>query len=370
MGFSGAVSVDANVDERGFWVPHKSLEGDPHRGRRAPFELQRRISSARLETLLERAFQSGAFWRNSALAEWSACGRCNAPNEIYLVGSDKPFKLATGGPHGAFVPAWRAPPVQQLLVKTRCKHCADCIATRRRQWIGRAMTETSSNGARSWFTTLTASPEHHARMAADVDAQMEFEFPRAVEAARRRRAPDPSYEDVRWPLLAARFNKEITDWLKRVRGRARHAFRYLCVLERHKNGLPHAHILVHENADFPITRRRLCDAWRIGFSQAKLFGGDNADKRKVASYVAKYISKTMASRIRSSIGYGKGFQGETLVTEGTRCAVSGDRRSLREWLAQRYLRVRGERDGTASNDASREAPGLRCDGVPWAPETG
>ena len=71
----------------------------------------------------------------------------------------------------------------------------------------------------------------------------------------------------------------------------------LQVVEAHKSGLPHVHLLVHDKGD--TTYRRLTDTWPLGFAHAKLVEGTAASR-----YVAKYLAKSALARVRASQGYG------------------------------------------------------------------
>ena len=102
----------------------------------------------------------------------------------------------------------------------------------------------------------------------------------------------------RYKHLQVICSRDVTLFLKRVRKNSGAAFRYLVVGEAHKSGVPHYHVLVHEASRVQIPHRLLKDAWQAGFSDFKL-----ADA-KAAGYVAKYISKDVAARVRASAHYG------------------------------------------------------------------
>jgi hypothetical protein len=80
--------------------------------------------------------------------------------------------------------------------------------------------------------------------------------------------------------------------------------RFLLVAEAHKTGLPHYHALIHEvDPERPVRSRILRQQWTLGFSQCKLVA--QGDETKSASYVAKYLAKSAAARVRASQGYGQ-----------------------------------------------------------------
>jgi len=96
---------------------------------------------------------------------------------------------------------------------------------------------------------------------------------------------------------ADELGKEVTKWLKRVRSTGAR-FTYLMVVEAHKSGLPHVHLLIHDQA--ATTYRALTAAWRLGFAHAKLVEGVSGPR-----YVTKYLVKSMMARVRSSLNYGR-----------------------------------------------------------------
>ena len=89
----------------------------------------------------------------------------------------------------------------------------------------------------------------------------------------------------------------MTKMFKRLR-KDGYNFRYLYVLEAHKDGYPHVHMLVHE-VSAQIPKRALGAQWPYGFSSFKL-----VDDPRAASYITKYLVKDMRSKIRASQKYG------------------------------------------------------------------
>ena len=83
--------------------------------------------------------------------------------------------------------------------------------------------------------------------------------------------------------------------------------RYVLVAERHKDGWPHYHALVHERGPM-VTKRELQGQWKLGFTAFKLV--DMSDKA-VPYYVTKYLSKQALARIRASLKYGSGLNAIT-----------------------------------------------------------
>ena len=153
-------------------------------------------------------------------------------------------------------------------------------------WIGRAMGE-MRHCERTWLCTFTLAADHH------------YAF--LAKAIDRQRKKGVVWEQMTLAeQLVARHEvvqTELTKWFKRLR-KAGHSFRYLLVMEAHKSGLPHYHVLLHEIGE-PIRYADLEKAgWAYGFTHFKL-----ADLRS-AYYVAKYLSKSTAARVRASVGYG------------------------------------------------------------------
>lgn len=91
---------------------------------------------------------------------------------------------------------------------------------------------------------------------------------------------------------------EITKFAKRVREKHKGVIRLLCVLEAHKSGLPHYHMLIHQCDGELLRYDDLQTQWGWGFSKWKLC--DPA----AASYVCKYLTKSSLARVRASLGYG------------------------------------------------------------------
>lgn len=92
---------------------------------------------------------------------------------------------------------------------------------------------------------------------------------------------------------------EIGKFLKRVRKNTGAKLRYLLVAEPHKSGLPHFHMLIHQcDTHIPVRYDDLKSQWRLGFSAWKL------TDYKSASYVCKYLSKSLRARVRASQAYG------------------------------------------------------------------
>lgn len=163
-------------------------------------------------------------------------------------------------------------------------------------WAIRARKECAM-ASRTWFGTLTVRPELHQRLLDDARLHesyqgVDFDTLGAAEKFR---------------ILANAEGKLITDFLKRIRKESSASPRYLLVTEQHKTGLPHWHILLHEQSlSSPIRKTVLERQWTAGFSHWRLINGaDPDDTGKRISYVTKYVAKETLTRVRASLEYGE-----------------------------------------------------------------
>jgi len=161
-----------------------------------------------------------------------------------------------------------------IIIATACRKCEQCLINRRKLWSSRARQEVSTSN-RTWFGTLTLNP--HWRF--------------ILSARSGKKDFHQSYREV---------GKECTKYFKRLR-KAGYKFRYVLVMEAHKDGFPHVHLLIHEGLS-AIPKRELQSQWRLGYSSFKLVDKTDA---KAAFYVTKYLSKDARTRIRASQKYGK-----------------------------------------------------------------
>lgn len=160
----------------------------------------------------------------------------------------------------------------------RCRKCRSCRKQRQRMWVSRILTETEQAN-RTWFGTLTLRPEEHYRA-------------RCMAQSAGGATSSPEAEISKW----------ITLYFKRLR-KAGYSLRYIVVMERHKSGLPHWHLLVHEVLLKEVPKRVLQAEWPYGFTVFRLV----AEPRGAARYVAKYLLKedTAVARVRASVRYGQ-----------------------------------------------------------------
>lgn len=172
-------------------------------------------------------------------------------------------------------------------IAVRCRKCEPCQRARRYHWSQRSISEIEA-APRSWFGTLTLRPAEQFRLVATARARL-------IRAGTDydHLSPDEQFiEDCQ------ELKRQLQLYLKRLR-KSGIAFRYLWVIERHKSGAPHVHILLHERS--PARHRVLSSQWQLGFSKFNLVAeGENA---KAARYVAKYLSKGLM-RPFASFKYG------------------------------------------------------------------
>lgn len=217
---------------------------------------------------------------------------------------------------------------------SRCRKCEPCQKSRARFWTGRAMSEYGL-WPTSLMGTFTLSPDEHYLLDARIMAGTKDE-----KTGRWLRHPKNlatlSPEEI-FQARATEFGVELTKWLKRIRkGDQDHPtpqVRYLLVAEAHDSvqtspeirGRPHFHILLHEQRAGSLVlpdeweRRRyrsrgrwkdglfvkddgfLRKNWEFGFTKFQL-----AESSGSASYLCKYLTKTLLVRVRASQGYGTG----------------------------------------------------------------
>lgn len=189
-----------------------------------------------------------------------------------------------------------------LLLWTRCRKCGPCLGRRRNLWAARARDEVARS-ARTWFATFTLAPWAHQLMEMRASARL-----REGGSIWRLLTADERFSEV-----AQEYSAEVTKWLKRVRKNSGARLRYILVAERHKSGRLHFHALIHEvESSLQVTHAVLTSAWKLGFTKFKLVERDV----KACWYVAKYLAKDAASRVRASLAYGNGGEPKTNERRG------------------------------------------------------
>lgn len=216
----------------------------------------------------------------------------------------------------------------------RCRKCENCRRAKSSMWEFRAENE-YQRSKRSMFGTLTIRPEEHERR--------DFLL---IERLGIRQYRDLTPAEL-FAARASAFGGDITLWLKRLRkGQPdrKPSFRYMVVAEAHDSastsvemrGRPHFHILLHEQTEdallvkgspgeaflegeagewvkkkyktrgdwregvFAHDTAWIRQQWEFGFTKFQY-----AENAKAASYLCKYISKTVELRVRASLEYGK-----------------------------------------------------------------
>lgn len=216
---------------------------------------------------------------------WNVAGRCANPQIVTLYGRDYADRSRIGRPRQS----------RLLEISTKCRNCASCLKERRTMWQFRGIEEYGMS-ARTWFGTMTWSPEHRYVLEAQTRTRLTSggtDFDRLPEGEK-------------FDELAKSAGAHLTRMLKRIRSESEAPLRYLLVTEFHKSGFPHHHMLLHEvEPDKPVRKELLHRQWSYGFSSWKL-----ADKDSV-SYVTKYLLKARVGvRVRASLAYGRGAPAE------------------------------------------------------------
>lgn len=237
-----------------------------------------------LAAMIRRASRSGAVPTGSNAWCWDISGSCQDPYTTTFRGIPDGW---SGGVKALNVEPGQKSPIY-LDLKTPCRRCEKCLKKRRALWYARMRAELGIH-PRSWFGTLTLSPEHQYLMKC-----------RAVSRLRQKSVTfEKLSEKEQFSELAREGGKDITKYLKRVRKQAG-PLRYCLVVEAHKSGLPHWHILFHEVDEArPVLYRHLADTWKLGFTKFNL-----CEDTRAAGYLSKYLAKSMLARVRASENYG------------------------------------------------------------------
>jgi len=217
--------------------------------------------------------------------EWDISGNCQNSFETDMIGrpeANSGQKSVTIEPGGKST--------LRLRLLTRCRSCEACLKHRAALWRARATAETKA-ATRTWFGTLTLTPE--AQFKALNEARQDIAIQGLDYDALK---PDDQFR-VRHRMIGP----DITKWLKRVRKNSGAPLKYLLVAEAHKSGDPHYHVLIHERSiDLPVRHKVLTTAWRLGFTKFNLIDNPNQ-----ATYLCKYLSKSLRAKVRASQAYGK-----------------------------------------------------------------
>lgn len=248
--------------------------------------------------LAAAALGKGAKINGPGSIRWDVSAKCLTPRYVEVHGRSARSTTRDGVTmpgefmeHGiarmGHVTSWADPPCT-LEILTKCRRCAVCLRARSLEWTYRAKNELRA-AARTWFGTMTLTPREHFLASCRWQTSKVGRTWAELSPVEQLQA---EHEVI---------GKEITRWLKRVRKESSARLRYMCVVEAHKSGLPHYHILVHEMSPLEtVGERTLRRQWKLGHSKFKLVEGP-----AVAGYVAKYLSKAAEARVRASVRYGQ-----------------------------------------------------------------
>lgn len=244
--------------------------------------------------VFSRAIHAGAERRSAGHVRWNIAGKCSDPKTVILTASpSEGIRDTRRNRRSRFVTLVPGLTRVTLTVEleTRCRRCAWCLRRRASKWRFAARTELQQASGRSWFGTLTFRPEDRYRVLC-----------RASRAAAARGEVLEKLEPLaRFAYLANASGELVTKWLKRVRKESGAPLRYLLVVEAHKDGHPHYHVLIHETSlSQPVRKEVLQRQWSHGFSKFNL-----VKDPATAGYVTKYLSKSLMARVRASVRYGK-----------------------------------------------------------------
>lgn len=193
-----------------------------------------------------------------------------------------------------------------VVAAVRCRRCPNCLKYRASKWSQKGIVEVRAS-QRTWFGTLTVRPETRFQYRMLTEHRL-TEGGQQVDSASARYFRE-HVKDL---------GREITLFIKRVRKNSGARMRYLLVAERHKDGYPHFHVLIHEvHGSAPVTKAILEKAWQAGFSNWRLV---SQDQPKVVYYVTKYLTKSALTRVRASFRYGRDAERRLteLIWEATR----------------------------------------------------
>lgn len=181
-----------------------------------------------------------------------------------------------------------------IAVYARCRKCSRCLKARKAQWICRTIHEVDFWPV-SRFVTLTAGGQARGFM------EMEWN----ASGANGCNYDSLNVKDQK--MLQKRvFHRYVGQFLKKLRGKIRKlaGLRYFLVIEEHKDGFPHAHLIISEitNSERGLTADIIKAAWwPNGFASVGIIQSAEA-----AYYVAKYLGKQSAgNRVRGSNSYGE-----------------------------------------------------------------
>lgn len=218
------------------------------------------------------AIHRGLVTKSPVRAEWDISGGCQSPVYIDLVGR----KHVVNGQYHSRDPQGG---MYSLDLWAKCRRCVVCLRKRAHHWAKRAQKEFGV-APRTWFATFTFRPEEHQRLQMQATERLAS---RCVQF-------DLLNAEEQWQETIGEYGQELTKYWKRLRKNTGVKFRYVLVAEPHKNGFPHFHALIHEtDPSHQLRHAELTLGWNLGYTKFKLVRDP-----KVAWYVAKYLSKSLA----------------------------------------------------------------------------
>lgn len=242
------------------------------------------MSSFDFESLYRRAHIGGAIRTSVLLQEWSISGTCESPVALTRQGIIGTPVLAR---RRGSMKRDHHTPMAEVRMETPCRKCKKCLQFRSFIWRCYARHEIEF-ACRTWFSTLTLTPGMHYRY----QAMATHKWPEF----------DTLSDNEQTLLRHKMIGPQITLMLKRLRKQQASVggLRYIIVMEPHLSGLPHYHLLLHEQSELaPLRKTMLHDQWTDGFSSHKLVDD------KAAAYITKYLAKSAAARVRASLRYGR-----------------------------------------------------------------
>jgi len=262
-----------------------------------PTDRRRVVDNGWARQLARYALDKGGRIVAMTHVHWDVSGQCENPTSLWLEGRPEgrpDWGLGSPGRQRHYVFAAdgfdRETPIT-VHMEVRCRRCSKCLKQRQMLWQYRAKAEIAA-APRTWFGTMTLSPEHHWH----VQQRATLRLSRGGTVFERLSSTEQFLE--RHKEISA----DVTKYIKRLRKESGASLRYLLVVEAHKNGLPHYHMLIHEVAGSEAVRHAtLRGQWPHGHSLWRLV----SDDPKAAGYVCKYLSKAALARVRASCHYGK-----------------------------------------------------------------
>jgi hypothetical protein len=181
-------------------------------------------------------------------------------------------------------------------MQVACGHCPTCLRRRRVSFGRRAVNEFKVS-PRTWFGTLTFSPEKRFRNLALTRARLDSWGTDLASLS-----PVDRYREQHRETgpLVSKFFRALRKGRKKLKIE-RQYFRYLLTVEPHADWTPHYHVVLHEVSELAPVRKTALEAlWPHGHVHWRLVQDPEA-----AFYAAKYLGKFASARVRVSKRYGK-----------------------------------------------------------------